>query len=370
MDAGRVLDRNHQIASEYYRADDLSTGTALGTGRRRRRGGSLDSAEVAHDVAGGARVQRILKLIGILRSEEICSADTLAEKTGVSRRTAFRDLEVMALCGIPCRFDPIRKGYRISDWYFLPPLSLTLPESLGLLIAADKVVCSKGYPFSAEASQAVKKVIQSLPDSVRTACQRMSEVVDVRWPAVVDATVTREVFQRLLEAASSRRKVTVSYDMMGQEATFLLHPHVLVLHRRMWCLLAYSEQSRRVQSFKLDRILAAHVSEMPFVEPKEFSLDAYLGNAWDIMPEGKTWSVRLRFASTVACDVEEILWHKTQQTRRLEDGSLLFDVEVDGLTEISSWVMGYADQVFVERPAELRHRVREMAEGIVNQYRR
>ena len=56
----------------------------------------------------------------------------------------------------------------------------------------------------------------------------------------------------------------------------------------------------------------------------------------------------------MAADVEEIVWHKTQQTQRLSDKALLFTVQVDGLTEISRWILGFGDQVIVEEPVELR----------------
>ena len=70
----------------------------------------------------------------------------------------------------------------------------------------------------------------------------------------------------------------------------------------------------------------------------------------------------------MAGNVEEVLWHKSQRTQRLADGTLIFEVDVDGLSEISWWIMGYGDQVYVEKPTELRERVMRMAEAVVAQY--
>ena len=87
-----------------------------------------------------------------------------------------------------------------------------------------------------------------------------------------------------------------------------------------------------------------------------------------MIPEGKIHRVRVRFLPKVAGNVEEVLWHPGQRTQRQADGSLVFEVEVDGLTEISWWIMGYGDQAIVEKPAELRHRICQMAEGILRHY--
>ncbi|MCH8830429.1 MAG: WYL domain-containing protein, partial [Planctomycetes bacterium] len=45
---------------------------------------------------------------------------------------------------------------------------------------------------------------------------------------------------------------------------------------------------------------------------------------------------------------------KTHKLEWREDGSLDFHVSVDGLSEISWWILGYGDQAEVIQPAELR----------------
>ena len=321
-------------------------------------------------LAGGSRVHRILRLINVMRSGEALGIDELTQRMKISRRTVFRDLEMLVQSGIPCSFDPRRRGYRISDWYFLPPVSLSLSEALGLYMAAAKTVRSKAFPFSTEAVRAADKVIQSLPSSVRNMCLRQAEVVSVRWPAAVDTTATRQIFQTLQEAAAERHKVQLTYDsdLDKREIRLTVHPYCLVLLDRVWCVIAYVEQLRQVQTLNLDRIVAADLLASTFPEPFEFSLDADLGKAWSVAPEGKVWSIRLRFSPAVAADIEEVSWHKTQQTQRLPDGSLIFEAEVDGLKEISSWIMGYGDQAIVEEPVELREHIRQVTRNILANY--
>ena len=61
---------------------------------------------------------------------------------------------------------------------------------------------------------------------------------------------------------------------------------------------------------------------------------------------------------------------KRQQIEWLKDGSMIFRVTVDGLTEISWWILGYGAEVGVIAPALLRKRIAKTAERMINMYKR
>jgi predicted DNA-binding transcriptional regulator YafY len=316
------------------------------------------------------KVHRLLQLINAMRSGHTLSADELALKLGVSRRTVFRDLGQLERSGVPCRYDANRHGYLIDEWYFLPPINLTLSEALGLYVAATKIAGPKVFPLAHETVQAMEKVLQSLPTGLRHYCLQAAKTVEVRWPAMVDTTAVRATFHKLQDAAGTCHKVRMKYDSYyeNREINVILHPYVVTMLHRSWYVVGYCEAHKQVRMFNMDRVLSVAVLEEDFPSPTKFSLDSHLRNAWVMIPENKTWSVKLRFTAKVAGNVEEVLWHKTQRTQRLADDTLIFEVDVDGLSEISWWIMGYGDQVCVEKPEELRERVKKMAETIVAQY--
>lgn len=57
------------------------------------------------------RIERLLKLIQSLQSGRAQAVDDLAKLTGVSRRTIFRDLDLLTRAGIPYTFDRANKRY-------------------------------------------------------------------------------------------------------------------------------------------------------------------------------------------------------------------------------------------------------------------
>ncbi len=130
---------------------------------------------------------------------------------------------------------------------------------------------------------------------------------------------------------------------------------------RGWYLLAKSHQHGEVRTFKVDRIARLELTEDRFKPDESFSEENYFGKAWRMIPEGKVYSIKLKFSAHVAATVEEVQWHHTQATQYLDDGDLLFEAEVDGLSEITSWILGYGEHVEVLSPRALR----EKAEAIV-----
>ena len=128
-----------------------------------------------------------------------------------------------------------------------------------------------------------------------------------------------------------------------------------------------SSAHKAVRTFKLNRIRSAEMSDKLFSNdgPLELDLAEYIGCAWSMIPEGKMYHVRLRFAPKVANSVAEVQWHKTQKVTRNPDGSATVDFRVDGLGEITWWILGYGDQVKVLSPAELRETIVSIARKMV-----
>jgi len=52
----------------------------------------------------------------------------------------------------------------------------------------------------------------------------------------------------------------------------------------------------------------------------------------------------------------------------LDDGRAIVTFEVDGLNEITWWLLGYGDQVIVRKPLELRTRVIAVYQRALDSY--
>ena len=317
-----------------------------------------------------ARLQRILRLVTILQSDRCYSPAELADELSVTRRTVFRDLNMLQQAGIPCYHDEEKGGYRIDDTFFLPPLDLTVSEALALLLVAQNNGRIQGLPLQQKARQAAIKIESALPTHIREHCGQTLRATSVRLSPLAKHDQLEKTFTLLQQAIRRRRKVKIVYASLYEKnvITTNLDPYHLHFSQRAWYIIGHSELHDENRTFKLSRIQLAELLSTNFVPAKPFRIEEYLGNAWALMPEGRIYHIKLLFSKMVARNVAEVLWHRTQKTTWQKDDTLLFEADVDGLTEISWWIMRYADQVEVIEPAALRRRVAQMAHNTARLY--
>jgi proteasome accessory factor B len=144
-----------------------------------------------------------------------------------------------------------------------------------------------------------------------------------------------------------------------------LCPYHLLYNNRAWYVLGRSSLHESVRTFKLNRIMDLQTTEKCFTEGENFDVYDYLGRAWSMIPEGRIYNIKLRFLPKVANNVAEVQWHSTQKVIRNGDGSATVEFRVDGMGEITWWILGYGDQVQVLAPKALRKKVLEVAKNMV-----
>ena len=272
--------------------------------------------------------------------------------------------------GIPFYHDEALGGYRMADTFFLPPLNLTLAEALALLVVTEPADGDGALPLQQEAQAAALKIESALPSHMREHCGRTLRTTSVRYAPHASHDQLDATFHQIQQAIRQCRQIDLTYHSLQEKQIIEIrvHPYHLHFSQRAWYLIGHSCGHDEVRTFKLSRIRNFELLPDRFVVEKPFHIDEYLGKAWSLIPEGRVYHVKLLFASMVAQNVAEVLWHHTQQTNLQADGKLLYEVEVDGLKEISWWIMGYGDQVEVLAPDELRRRVARMARNLAAIY--
>ncbi len=319
-----------------------------------------------------SRIYRIIQLITMLQSGRNYTVDELSRELGVSKRTVFRDLNVLELAHIPYYFDRDKGGYAIGRHFFLPPLNLTLTEALSMLVLTGQMKGRRQVPLLGHAARAGAKLQNSLPRSIRQYLGDMIRRVNVSMGPLAGHRGLDRTFEELAAAIASRRVCRIVYISFHERKQFTtnVRPMRLVFVNRAWYLIAYSGRHRQLRTFKLGRIHRLAVTDRSFTKPRHVDLDEYFGLAWSMIPEGEVYDVHLHFEPMVAGNVAEVHWHSTQQVHWNDDGSAEFHVRVNGLREITWWILGYGDQVKVVSPRALQKRVLDVASSIIRRYRK
>ncbi len=313
------------------------------------------------------RVGRVVQLLTTLQSGRDYTAGDLSRIFKTSRRTIFRDLRELANIGVPYKYNPQTRGYTINPEFFLPPINLNIREALGLLLLAHRVRSHIQVPFKDSVLLAALKIKNNLPAGIRRYCNSALRTISARPPAQAPTELLDSRFATIQDAILNRRKLLMQYDSLFDSRCLAVElcPYHLLYNQRAWYVLGYSPTYVAVRTFKLNRIKEMEVLVGKFTDGEKFDPLEYLGRAWSMIPEGRIYNVKLRFLPKVASNVIDVQWHSTQKVTRDPDGCAIVEFRVDGLGEITWWVLGYGDQVQVLAPAELRTRIVKAAKNTI-----
>ena len=305
------------------------------------------------------RAARYLKIAMILHEHpDGISAQALADRIGVSKRTVYRDVLAMDMdAGLPIWNDGGRYG--LEGGAFLPPLALTLHEATTLFLAA-RMLAKASDEHDTELIGAFVKLAQILPPVL---AQHIEATVEAFSTTPPNERFTR-VFRVLAEAWAGRRVVEIEYDAGVYDPTkrarktrvrpLAIEPSALT---HALYLICYDEDRKARRTYKVERILSASLTPETFPAPEGTSPARELLRAWDVIADEEPVQVVIRFSVAVAKRAAETRWHPSQSLEPQQDGSLLWRGQVAGMREIRIWILGWGADAEVLEPKTLRDEV-------------
>jgi len=207
-----------------------------------------------------ARADRLLRLLTALRHlPQPVTAARLAEETGVSPRTLYRDIAGLRAGGALID-GAAGLGYTLTEDPALPPQMFTRIEVEALVLGLGEVR-QMGDPALAQAAEAAAaKIIATLPDRVqRQAAHAVSR------SARFDRRAVSPHVGLLRQASWDEQAVDVTYrDLQGALTERRLWPLSLVWFDRALMLLAFCTLRQDFRRFHLERMEDVRLSEESF----------------------------------------------------------------------------------------------------------
>jgi len=314
------------------------------------------------------RTSRIIQLLTVLQSRQQYTAADLATVLGTSRRTVFRDLKSLQEAGVKYDFNPRHGRYAADSHFLLPPLALTAEEAFALLLLVHKGRNHINFPLREAALMAGLKVENNLRTDIRRYCTRALRTVSLQPDPIPTQAPLNTTFSQIQKAIMDKCIINIHCycPKEHREIDMDFNPYHLLYSQHTWYLLGKSRADERINAVKLSYIKNVHILDSNFIEEPPFDLRDYLGRAWSMLPEGRLYNVKLRFIPEVADDVTAVRWHETQTVHFEDDGSAIVEFRVDGLNEITWWILSYGDQVEVLTPCMLRQRIKQIAQRMAN----
>lgn len=320
----------------------------------------------------GKRLNRLIQLIALLKGPTSYNARRLAERYGCSQRNVYRDIAVLELAGVPVFHDPDYGdggGYRIrSDWWF-PSVALTDRECLDLALLT-RIAESQSIPLLDEASAARDKLLGTLPPKQQDLIRTASELFDVIGLNLADHSHCRHVMAAIQTALMTQKQIACTYRSPHQteEKKLVLQPRQVFLAAQAWYLLGWDEAAKDNRLYRVARFTDIKLTDKPIAQKMPCSIREVLGNAWSVYRGERDYHIEILFSPPAAEQVSETKWHHTQEIEPLKDGYVLFRATVSGLEEVTYWVMGWGPMAEVQKPVELKDRIRSDLKVMLNQY--
>ena len=207
------------------------------------------------------RVERLTGLLLVLQQGQR-SAQDLADRFEVSRRTILRDLDALAEIGVPLIAKTGRAGgFRVQEGYWMPPLHLSLDETAAVLFALDNAEDARGSsPLGEAHGTARAKIEHSLRPELRSAAEHRIESIEIARSHTPAKPQTTEL---ILAAIAERQWVRATYRGVRGESTRSFLPLSLTVSNGKWYVRAVDGLREATRLFRIDRIVEAHRTLAP-----------------------------------------------------------------------------------------------------------
>lgn len=295
----------------------------------------------------GARLRRLLAIVGWLARVGEASIAEVAERFGISEDEVVRELELAACCGVPPYTPDVLMEIEVTDTSvrtFLPQelgraRRLTPAEGFALAAAARTILAVPGADADGALARALAKLEAALGG-------RSGLVVELEQPELLEAV-------RAAVAAHAQLEIEYYSASSDELTTRVVDPLRVFTLEGHWYLDAYCHRAGDVRRFRVDRTRSARqTGEAPeAVAPAAPGGAPGAVSATAFVPGPGTRHVRLRLGPAARWLLDSV---PTEERREHDDGTIEVVVAVGGTGWLERLLLQLGSAASVVAPADLR----------------
>ena len=311
------------------------------------------------------RADRLVATLLLMQARGRVTAGEVAAELEVSVATARRDLEALSTAGVPVYPQPGRGGgWSLIGGARTDLTGLTSTEAKALFLLAGPA--ASGTPAL---RSALRKLVRALPDTFRADAEAAADAV------VIDSTrwgerdrARPELVDVLQDAVVRRRKVSLEYQNRGDQRTQrLVDPWGLADKDDVWYLVAGTPKGQR--TFRVDRIAAATVTDLPAERPTDFELS----REWEKVVHEMEQRRSLLSATVLIATRHLPVLHKQfgrhcKPLETLDDKRVRVRVAAHMAVSIAETIAGWGGAVEVLEPDSVKAELARLGSELVARY--
>lgn len=311
------------------------------------------------------RTDRLMAIL-IALQQRAETAQSLADKLEVSKRTIFRDMEALAEMGVPLYALPgPAGGFRLMDGYRLPPLQLDAEEVLAVLFALNAMTKMADTPFNQARWTAIDKIRSILPSQLLQEVEPVLNHMEIQVP---ERSYKTPLLDELLKLTAAGTWLRVYYRSERHERWLTLLPRKVYTAHGYWYCDAFSVRHREERSFRVDRFVRMETAEAPSEDGQDMEVRPTERGEAGHSKQPIPIRASLTYRGALLTERDRHMGHLVRQVE--EDR---WELEFACPAEEYEWAVRHffslGQDAEVHQPAMLRADLCSRAEGLVRRYK-
>lgn len=324
------------------------------------------------------KTERLLETVFLLLDKRKVTAEALAARFGVSKRTVLRDMESLSLAGIPIYSRQGKEGgFSLMETFILDKSLLTAEEQKEILSALETM-----KPFTENHTEKLLMKLKGIFSSPEPRTDWL-EVDFFRWGK---KNGDSEKFNLLKTCILKRQPVAFVYSgTSGKTENRQTYPLKLVFKKNTWYLQGFCPDKNDYRTFKLNRLrelsvlpgnfedkyhpplldTSEYVPENPATNPPDTSNpnppDTTMPN-----PPIPVISLTLQFSPEAAYRVYDEF--EPEEIKRNDDGSFTVEVSYPETDWVYGYILSFGSTVTVIAPRKAAEIIKSRSEKIFQKY--
>lgn len=292
--------------------------------------------------------QRLFEIIWHLMHHRGATAQELADRFCVSRRTIYRDVDALSSAGIPIYAEKGKGGgIRLLDNFVLDK-TLFSKEEQAQLVSHFESLAAVGTPDAAPVLEKLAALFG-----------RHDAWLEINFVPWSDEQNAHKLFDDLKNAILNRNTVLLEYVGEREVQKRAIDPYKLVFRGQGWYLHGYCHMREDFRFFKLNRIQSLVITPeiyTPMEEPPSTSAMS----ATPMLP------VKIRFAPGSAYRVMDEF--PRAGTTTLADGSIVVECPFPPGEWLTGYLLSFGPSAEVLEPQYLRDAIKNKLSSMLDSY--
>lgn len=310
--------------------------------------------------------ERRMKLILMLQeSNKRLTVDEIAEAFDVSRRTVFRDFNVLSELNVPVTWDE-RGGYGVMAGYKIPPLMFTAREVATIMVGLNFVRSQVDKTLIEDGNGVELKIKNVLPNDLKAFMNSISKktIVDPFLHFGHEKKQGGNWFE-ITSAISELKKIRFIYKSVstGEVSEREVDPYLVVFYRDRWNMIGFSHERNAIRNFVLNRMKDVQITSMDFQEKTDIDLEGLIFRS-----DESGDLIRVRVGAKADRAFRANLPTKIFKEERVNSEEIKVSFYFDNLDYINEWLLQFGNDVKIISPDILKNKRKSLLKKMMEDY--